>query len=98
VISDQYTFQEISLKDGSLVVGRVIGEENGKFLVMTNPFAPDATAQVTIADVVSRKDYAVSPMPPGLINMLNPDELLDLIAYLFSGGNPKDKVFASLTR
>lgn len=98
VISDQYAFQEISLKDGPLVVGRVIGEENGKFLVMTNPFAPDATAQVTIADVVSRKDYAVSPMPPGLINMLNPDELLDLIAYLFSGGNPKDKVFASLTR
>ena len=96
VISDQYAFQEISLKDGSLVVGRVIGEENGKFLVMTNPFAPDATAQVNIADVVSRKDYAVSPMPPGLINMLNPDELLDLIAYLFSGGNPKDKVFASL--
>ena len=57
-----------------------------------------ATAQVTIADVVSRKDYAVSPMPPGLINMLNPDELLDLIAYLFSGGNPKEKVFAGLTR
>ena len=93
VISDQYAFQEITLKDGSLVIGRVIGEEDGKYLVMTNPFAPDATAKVTVKDVVSRKDYAISPMPPGLINMLNPDELLDLVAYLFSGGNPKDKVF-----
>jgi len=33
-------------------------------------------------------------MPPGLINSLNSDELLDLIAFLMSGGNPKDKVFA----
>lgn len=95
VISDQYAFQEITLRDGSLVIGRVIGEENGKFLVMTNPFAPDATAQVAIADVVSRKEYGISPMPPGLINMLNPDELMDLVAYLFSGGDSNNKAFTS---
>jgi hypothetical protein len=33
-------------------------------------------------------------MPPGLINTLNENELLDLVAYMFSGGNPKDKAFA----
>jgi hypothetical protein len=32
-------------------------------------------------------------MPPGLINALNPDELLDLTAYLLSGGNAQDKMF-----
>ena len=95
VISDQYAFQEIALRDGSLVIGRVVGEENGKFLVMTNPFAPDASAQVSVKDVVSRKDYGVSPMPPGLINMLNSDELLDLVAYIFSGGDPKHKAFTA---
>jgi putative heme-binding domain-containing protein len=94
VISDQYTFQEIAMKDGSVVIGRVVGEENGKYLVMTNPFAPDATAQVNVNDVASRKDYGISPMPPGLVNMLGPDELLDLVAYLFSGGNPNDKAFS----
>jgi hypothetical protein len=62
---------------------------------MTNPFAPDATAQVPVAEVASRADYAISPMPPGLINMLGQDELLDLFAYLLSGGNPKDKAFAA---
>jgi putative heme-binding domain-containing protein len=95
VISDQYAFQEIKKRDGSVVVGRVIGEEKGNFLVMTNPFAPDATAQVAVSEVVSRTDYAISPMPPGLVNMLGQDELLDLLAYLLSGGNPKDKAFAS---
>lgn len=95
VISDQYAFQEIKKRDGSVVVGRIIGEEKGNFLVMTNPFAPDATAKVAVGEVVSRTDYAISPMPPGLVNMLGQDELLDLLAYLLSGGNPKDKSFAS---
>ncbi|MEY5026412.1 MAG: hypothetical protein RLZZ244_1940, partial [Verrucomicrobiota bacterium] len=95
VISDQYSFQEIEKKDGSIVIGRVLAEENGKYLVMTNPFAPDATTQVPVADVAARKEYGISPMPPGLVNMLGQEELLDLIAYLFSGGNPKDKAFAA---
>ena len=95
VISDQYSFQQLEKKDGSVVIGRILGEENGKYLVMTNPFAPDATAQVPVSEVAAKKEYPVSPMPPGLINMLNQDELLDLIAYLFSGGNPNDKAFAS---
>lgn len=95
VISDQYAFQELGMKDGSLAIGRIIGEETGKYLLMTNPFAPDATAQVPVANVTSRKDYGISPMPPGLVNMLNPDELLDLFAYLLSGGNPNDKMFTS---
>ena len=30
----------------------------------------------------------------GLINTLNQDELLDLIAYILSGGNPQDARFA----
>jgi putative heme-binding domain-containing protein len=95
VISDQYAFQEIKKRDGSVLIGRVIGEEKGDLLVMTNPFAPDATAKVAVNEVVSRTDYAISPMPPGLVNMLGQDELLDLLAYLLSGGNPKDKAFAS---
>ena len=33
-------------------------------------------------------------MPPGLINVLTKDEVLDLIAYLVSGGNDKAPAFA----
>ncbi len=32
-------------------------------------------------------------MPPGLLNALNPDELLDFYAYILSGGNPEDLRF-----
>jgi len=93
VISDQYGTEEIELKDGSSVVGRMIVEENGKLFLMTSPLAPDDLTAVNSADVKGRKPFNVSMMPPGLINTLNKDELLDLIAFMVSGGNPKDKAF-----
>ena len=93
VISDQYGSEQLELKDGSAVVGRVIVEENEKLFVMTSPFAPDDHLAVNAADVKKRSAYPVSMMPPGLINTLNKDELLDLVAYLLSGGNQNDKAF-----
>jgi putative heme-binding domain-containing protein len=93
VISDQYGTDQIETKDGGLVVGRVLVEENGKLFVMTNPFAPDDLTPVSSDSVKSRKPFNISMMPPGLINTLNKDELLDLMAYIVSGGNPGDKAF-----
>ena len=94
VISDQYGTEQIEKKDGSTVIGRVIVEENGKLFVMTSALAPDVQTTIDAADVKSRKPFNVSMMPPGLINSLNKDELLDLYAYVLSGGNEKDKAFA----
>ena len=93
VISDQYGTEQIELKDGSTVVGRVIVEENGKLFVMTSALAPDAQTTVDAAQIKSRAPFNVSMMPAGLINSLNKDELLDLVAYLQAAGNPADKAF-----
>jgi putative heme-binding domain-containing protein len=93
VISDQYDSQQFDLADGTTLVGRVVGEENGELLIMANPFMPDEKMRVKAADVKSRKTYPISMMPPGLINSLNPEELKNLLAYLLSGGNPDDPMF-----
>ena len=93
VISDQYGTEQIGLKDGSTVVGRVIVEENGKIFVMTSAFAPDALTTLDENQVQQRQPFNISMMPAGLINSLNPDELLDLIAYLQSAGDPNAKAF-----
>ncbi len=93
VISDQYESHEITMKDGSTVIGRVIVEENGKVFVATNPFAPQDTMTLDEKAIASRKAFGTSMMPPGLVNVLNQNELLDLIAYVMSGGNPQDKAF-----
>ncbi|MBX7209613.1 MAG: c-type cytochrome [Verrucomicrobiaceae bacterium] len=93
VISDQYGTEQIEKKDGTSVIGRIIVEENDKVFVMTNPFAPNDHVAINAADIRSKKVYPVSMMPPGMINVLSPDELLDLLAYVLSAGNPEDKVF-----
>ncbi len=98
VISDQYDSHEITKKDGSVLIGRIVVEENGKVFVMTNPFAPNDQLAINETDIAKKATRKISMMPPGLINALNQDELLDLIAYLVSGGNAKDKVFKSSTR
>jgi putative heme-binding domain-containing protein len=93
VISDQYPSEIITLKNGQTVVGRVVVEENNTLFVMPSAFAPNTLIPVADADITDRKTNPVSMMPAGLLNALNPDELLDLYAYILSGGNPKDSRF-----
>ena len=90
-ISDQYGMFEVRLKDGTITTGLYI--ENGDAVSI---YPPDHTADpvaVMVDDVESVKQLPVSQMPPGLINMLNPEELNDLMAYLMSGGDPENKVY-----
>jgi putative heme-binding domain-containing protein len=94
VISDQYGSEHIELKNGDSVFGRVVGEAEGQLLVMSNPFAPDDVTKIDPDRIKERSNNPVSMMPAGLINSLNPDELKDLVAYLLSGGNPDDPMFA----
>jgi putative heme-binding domain-containing protein len=94
VISDQYISTQFTMKDGSSVIGRIAKEDGGMLHLMTNPFSADSNVQIKAADVKSRKLHEVSHMPPSLINGLNPDELSDLIAYIFSAGDKDHQYFS----
>jgi putative heme-binding domain-containing protein len=94
VISDQYGTEQLDMKDGSTIIGRVIVEENGKLFIMTSALSPDQQTTIEAAAIKSRKPFNVSMMPPGLISPLNKEELLNLLAYVLSAGNPQDKAFA----
>jgi putative heme-binding domain-containing protein len=94
VISDQYISTQFTMKDGSSVIGRIAKEDGGMLHLMTNPFSADSNVQIKAADVKSRKPHEVSHMPPSLINGLNPDELSDLIAYIFSAGDRDHQYFS----
>lgn len=82
VISDQYEFTEFKLHDGKTVVGRVLNEQDEIFVIAINPFDYSHQIEVGLADIKSKGPSKVSPMPPAMINRLNPDELKDLFAYL----------------
>jgi putative heme-binding domain-containing protein len=93
VISDQYDSTMIETKNGNVVVGRVVKEQDGKIFVAINPLLPEELTTVEAADIKERKPYPISMMPPALLNQLNEGEVLDLVAYIQGGGNPNDRVF-----
>ncbi|MCH7729322.1 MAG: c-type cytochrome, partial [Planctomycetes bacterium] len=94
VISDQYRAHNILTTAGQRISGRILGEANGKLTVLTDP--EDATKVVEIAKgkVEEIQASKVSLMPSDLLKPLNGEEVLDLMAYLLSRGNPNDSMFA----
>lgn len=84
VISDQYEFTEFTTNEGKKITGRMLNEQDEILVISANPF--DFTQQIELSrgDIASEKPSDVSPMPPGMINRLNPDELRDLFAYLLA--------------
>ena len=93
VISDQYESHTITKTDGSQVIGRIVVEENGKVFVITNPFAPNDQIAIDEKEIAKKEPSGISMMPPFLINALNEQELLDLVAYMMSGGDKNHKMF-----
>ena len=67
------------------VIGRIISETDDNIVVRPSMLTPE-TQTVHKADVKSRELSKISPMPPGLLNMLSKQEILDLLAYLEAGG------------
>jgi putative heme-binding domain-containing protein len=85
-ISDQYAATTFYLKNGKSIVGRLINQDDEKYSISQNPFAPQMLRDIPKADVVRTKLSDVSIMLPGMINRLNADELRDLMTYLMAGG------------
>lgn len=92
VISDQYGSELVELADGSTMIGRTY-EENGRIYVVFDPRNPDEKESAELSKVKTRRPYPVSLMPAGLLNAMNRDEVLNLIAYIQSAGDPKHSVF-----
>ena len=88
VISDQYRAMNIVTVNGQVLAGRVTSETEKEITILTDPV--DATKLVTLAkgDVDEMLPSKLSLMPDKLLNTLNKDEVLDLLAFLKSRGNP----------
>lgn len=92
-ISDQYGSFSVTMKNGDTHLGLVV--ERGESVDIYPPVNGAEPITVKAAEVARIEQSPVSQMPPGLINALNGDEVRDLIAYLMSGGDPKDKVYGN---
>ena len=92
-ISEQYMASIVKLKGGDTLSGRLILRNDKEVAVASNPFDLNQLTKAPADKVESIEFSQVSIMPPGMISGMNRDELMDLMAYLLSGGDAAHKVF-----
>jgi putative heme-binding domain-containing protein len=92
-ISDQYQATVFVLENGQTVIGKVANLSNDKMMVITNMLEPGNFTDVRPADVEEQFPSPVSMMPTALVDTLSREEILDLLAYLRSEGDPKFEAF-----
>lgn len=97
VINDQFSAVMVLTDDGVVHNGVIVNlgvKKNGGSLVLntdlTNPNQRVTIIRETIEELKVSK---TSPMPEGLFDRMTKDEILDLIAYLTSGGDPNHEYF-----
>src|SRR5258706_14680490 len=92
VISEQYAATDFTLKDGDIVSGRILEENDARYIVLVNPLA-NVRTEVKKSDVAKRAPAKLSTMPEGLVNVLTKDEILDMLAYIESAGKQSSPLF-----
>lgn len=92
VISDQYATTDFQMKDGTKLVGRIVDQDILSLVLNVDPLNPRRMT-VNKSDVKSKTPSKESPMPARLVDSLTIDQVLDLMAYLESGGNPRASQF-----
>lgn len=93
VISDQYAAVMISTDDGKVVTGRIVNLHGNTIHVNTNMLDPNLQVALDRTRVDEMKPSPVSMMPEGLLNTLDRDEVLDLVAYLMAHGDRSNPIF-----
>ncbi len=92
-INEKFYTYILTLDSGKTVSGLITEENADVVKVMENPLAKCEATVLKKSSIESRKKLTVSIMPKGLLDKLNRDEILDLVAYVFAHGDPHDKLF-----
>ena len=96
-ISDLYAAINISLDDGDILTGRIVYLGTDTVQVNTDLLNPGESTTVNRKHIKSITTSPVSPMPVGLLNLLSEGEVMDLLAYILSGGNAANPMFTEAT-
>ena len=93
VISDQFQAVQIVTMKGKVVTGRIVNLAGDALRISTNMLDPDAITSVDRKQIDEMVPSKVSMMPTGLLDTLNEQEILDLMAYLLSRGDRANGMF-----
>jgi putative heme-binding domain-containing protein len=92
-INEQFAPIIVTKNDGSVLSGVVVNLSGDTVTINTDLSNPDQRANVDRKTVKSIEPSKVSLMPPMLLAMLKKEEILDLVAYVLSGGDKDNAAF-----
>jgi putative heme-binding domain-containing protein len=91
-IEDKYRTVLLVLEDGTTLNGNIVSENKTELTILTGP--PEIKEKkVAKSSIEARRSSPVSIMPVGLLNSLEKEQILDLLAYVLALGNENDGAF-----
>lgn len=92
-IAPEQAMSLLSLNDGRTVKGLVMKRSQSELELVPDLRKPGERITVRKASIRNEERLEGSPMPKGMVDRFREDDVLDLLAYLLSGGDPKHAVF-----
>jgi len=92
-IDDKYASYNFETGSGKVITGLILENNDREFKVIENPLAKSEPIVIMRSDILERARSKSSIMPKGLLDKLTREEVLDLLAYILSGGDPKHALF-----
>ena len=94
-INEQFVPTFVTLKNGEALSGVVVNLNGDRVTLNTDLYDPNQRTSVLRKEIQSMGPSPVSPMPPGLLTMMEKEEIMDLLAYILSGGDKQHRFFAN---
>ncbi len=91
VVAETYRKVQVSTSDGRIIVGRVLveGDYRAQTLrIATDPLKPSEIQEINKTVIDAIIDSPVSPMPAGLLDSFQANEILDLLEYFSVAQKP----------
>jgi putative heme-binding domain-containing protein len=93
VINEQFSAITVLTEDGKIHNGVVVNLNGDSMTLNTDLTDPNKRVNIDRKEVEELFTSKTSPMPIGLLDRMTIEEILDLVAYVISGGDSKHKVF-----
>jgi putative membrane-bound dehydrogenase-like protein len=91
-VDEKYRNVVIDLGDDNKVNGLIVAEDEMSITLKSGPAAEQAQ-KIAKSAIKGRKVLPISVMPAGLLNTLDKEQILDLLAYVMAKGDPKNPAF-----
>jgi putative heme-binding domain-containing protein len=92
-IDEKYRSTTIVTDSGRAITGLVVEETPKEVAIVENPVAKTEPIRIPKSEIDERTVSPISIMPKGLLDTLDRDEVLDLIAYVAARGDESNCLF-----